>query len=71
MSAWDFAEIMPLMNLLEPRAMNAKIIALVTTHGEFYSILMLQQTANQWCSGGIKKVPPIRHDELKLLMLRD
>ena len=46
------------------------ICALVTTRGEFYSIVMFMDGPNEWYCGGAKKVQPISHDSLKMLMLR-
>ncbi len=48
-----------------------RIFGLVTTVGDFYSILMLSQPGNEWCVGGIKRVQPIDHDTLKLRMLHE
>lgn len=50
-----------------------KVCALVTREGRFYSIAMLIDAfggANEYYCGGIKLVPPISHDQLKLSMLR-
>lgn len=47
-----------------------KIMALVTTNGDFYSILMLNLQGNEWCVGGSKKVQPMHHDRLKLTLMR-
>ena len=47
-----------------------QICALVTTSGDFYSVVMFIDGPNEWYCGGIKKVPPISHDELKMFMLR-
>jgi len=48
-----------------------KICALVTTTGEFYSVVMFIDGNNEWYCGGAKKVNPIHHDALKLYMLRE
>ena len=42
-----------------------------TSGGLFYSLLRLYIPNNQWCVGGIKAVPPISHDTLKLQLLRN
>lgn len=43
-----------------------KILALVTTGGEFYSILLFMLgLSNDWCVGGIKKVAPLTYAPLK------
>jgi hypothetical protein len=50
-----------------------KVCALVTRGGQFYSIAMFIDThggGNEYTCGGIKLVPPISHDQLKLRMLR-
>lgn len=70
-AAWDPSDQFRLSGLLVPQAQQTKIVALVTTTGDFYSILMMNSSGNDWVSGGIKKVPPMNHDQLKLLMLRD
>lgn len=74
--AWPTSEIADIARQVkptkaEPFRPQQKILALVTTHGEFYSILMLSHPNHAWCAAGIKKVPPIDHDTLKLRMLRD
>lgn len=48
-----------------------KIRGLVTTRGEFYSVLMLRDGMNEWYCGGAKLVQPMSHDVLKMYMLRD
>jgi len=48
-----------------------EICALVTTQGEFYSIVMFRDGLNEWYCGGAKRVDPISHDTLKLQMLRN
>ena len=67
--AWPNNEIAAAVGKIKPMP-QAKIFALVTTQGEFYSILMLSLPNNEWCAGGIKQVPPISHDQLKLRMIR-
>ena len=68
--AWPNNEIAAAVGKIKPMP-QAKIFALVTTQGEFYSILMLSLPNNEWCAGGIKKVQPILHDQLKLRMVRE
>ena len=60
-NAWRHDEILKLMNRIKPFP-GWKIMALVTTANQFYSILMLKLTGgqqNEWCVGGIKQVPPL------------
>lgn len=76
LGAWPGNEIALLANQIRPTPSKPfppepKVFGLVTTHGEFYSILMLLQPTNEWCVGGIKRVQPINHDQLKLMMIRD
>jgi hypothetical protein len=47
-----------------------QICGLVTTRGEFYSVVMFNDGMNEWYCGGAKLVQPISHDTLKLQMLR-
>ena len=47
-----------------------QICALVTTSGEFYSVVMFIDGANEWYCGGAKKVPPTSYDSLRTFMLR-
>ncbi|HEY4356909.1 MAG TPA: hypothetical protein VGN16_14255 [Acidobacteriaceae bacterium] len=47
------------------------ICALVTTRGEFYSVVMFNDGPNEYYCGGARLVQPISHDALKLQMLRD
>ena len=68
--AWSDGEVLALANKFYPPKIP-QICALVTTRGEFYSIVMLSDGANQYYCGGAKLVNPIQHDELKLYMLRD
>lgn len=70
LGAWQANEIRSILGKIKPMP-EARIFGLVTTHGEFYSILMGAFTNNEWCVGGIKKVQPILHDQLKLMMVRD
>jgi len=48
----------------------SSVLALVTTRGEFYSVVMFHDQ-NDWICGGAKRVNPINHDTLKMFMLRD
>lgn len=70
LGAWNDHEIRSVANQIHPYPAQ-RIFGLVTTVGDFYSILMLSQPGNEWCVGGIKRVPPIDHDTLKLRMLHD
>lgn len=66
-AAWDLGDIQ-----LKTRPFKqtpfGKIMALVTTTGDFYSILMLQIQVGgtDWCVGGIKKIPPLNRDGVYL-----
>ena len=70
-AAWDLGEIAPKMARFKNGA-EPKILALVTTAGQFYSILLfkLHGSMDEWCVGGIKKVPPMNRDALYLRMRR-
>jgi hypothetical protein len=67
--AW-VAEVVALAQRFKP-AKIPNICALVTTSGQFYSVVMMADGPNEWYCGGAKLVPPIMHDALKLQMLRD
>ncbi len=76
-AAWSADELMTISKRFNPPRM-AVVIALVTTNGEFYSIVMLPtegklmpKDATTWCAGGFKKIPPITTDLLKQQLLRD
>ena len=47
------------------------ICALVTSSGEFYSVVLFQDGINEWYCGGAKRVPPVSHDQLKMQLLHD
>ena len=66
--AWRPDEIMLKLRKFK-RLPATKIMALVTTTGDFYSVLMLNLQGNEWCVGGSKQVQPIRHDKLKLTLM--
>lgn len=69
-SAWSFAEISQLiMKFKSPP--STKIMALVTSNKQFYSIIMLSIAGlnnTEWVVGGIKKVPPISYQTLKIAL---
>ncbi len=67
--AWD-ADLPALCQRFQP-AKVPEICALVTTGGQFYSVVMLRDGANEWYCGGAKLCTPISHDALKMQMLRD
>lgn len=68
--AWDFNELQQMGRKFSvPR--TPEICALVTTRGEFYSVVMFRDGVNEWYCGGAKRVEPISHDALKMFMLRD
>jgi hypothetical protein len=51
---------------------RARIMALVTSSCEFFSILMfefLASTRNEWCVGGIKRIPPMNAVQLRTSLL--
>lgn len=66
LAAWNAgAEIIPKAQKFKAGA-TPKVLALVTTSGEFYSILLFMLGLNNdWCVGGIKKVPPLSYAVLK------
>lgn len=66
-NAWSFGEISQLMSKLKP-APSMNIMALVTSTNQFYSILMFKLNGggpNEWCVGGIKKVPAMNYQAIK------
>lgn len=73
--AWGYAESAQLQRSFRTPP-SAKVVALVTTRGVFYSILMLGlqidareqgiQVGYDWCVGGIKQVEPLGRDALYL-----
>ena len=69
--AWQYDEIAALMRKFKSGA-TPRIVALVTTGGDFYSILLfqLQQAPNEYCVGGIKSVVPLNHDALCAYLTR-
>lgn len=70
-SAWNLDELMALMNKFKAPKPTANVMALVTTAGQFYSVVMMRTAANEWYCGGAKLCPPITHDTLKLRLLHD
>jgi hypothetical protein len=64
--AWSFGEIGQKLSTFKNRP-TFNILALVTSANQFYSILMLklQGSQNEWCVGGIKKVPFMSYQALK------
>lgn len=69
-NAWDFNEIYAIIQKFNTPP-TANVMALVTTQGHFYSVVMLRTAPNQWYCGGAKRCQPIPHDTLKMQMLRD
>ena len=81
-AAWDFGEIQTMLRSFKASP-QPKVLALVTTAGNFYSIVMLRlqpdvrepglQLDRDWCVGGIKQVQPMNRDTLilELRKLRD
>jgi hypothetical protein len=70
LAAWPEGQIRSLAQQVKPYP-QSNIFGLVTANGAFYSILMLSLSNNEWIVGGIKSVPPISHDQLKMMMVRD
>jgi len=75
-AAWSQGELTNISRQFNPARMVV-IVALVTTRGDFFSVAMLPINAGilpaqntEWCAGGIKRVAPIQHDQLKLQLLR-
>lgn len=78
-AAWDLGDIQTKTRPFR-RTPFAKIMALVTTGGEFYSIIMLQlqpdpkepgiQVGKDWCVGGVKKIGPMNRDVLLAALAR-
>jgi hypothetical protein len=66
-AAWNFGEIQTLAAKLAT-GRPPQIMALVTTAGKFYSVLMLDLGNNEWCSGGIKECRPASRDEIYLML---
>jgi pectin methylesterase-like acyl-CoA thioesterase len=76
-AAWSFEEVQTKARLFR-RSPDPKIIALVTTSGQFYSILMLKlqadpqepsiQLGRDWCVAGLKTVQPMNRDALYMEM---
>ena len=67
-NAWGFQELRQITQKL--KIFNTpRIFALVTTRGEFYSFVMVEEGLNKWVCGGAKRVQPTSHDHLKLSML--
>lgn len=70
-NAWSPAEIAQKMRLFK-RMPAIKVMALVSTLGAFYSVLMFQlhsEGPNRWCVGGIKPVQPLNGVRLKAMLL--
>lgn len=71
--AWNDAEIQALSNQFKGGCQE-RIFGLVTTSGNFFSVLMLKinpgvgVAGNEWCAAGVKSVPPIQHGSLQALM---
>lgn len=66
-SVWSHDEIFTILKNFK-QVPSTKIMALVTSSKQFYSILMLSVTGSQnkeWVVGGIKKVPPKNYTVLK------
>lgn len=64
--AWSTAEMVGLQGRLKAMA-RPQILALVTTTGQFYSVLMFDLVQNnEWCCGGAKPCPPVSRDGLML-----
>lgn len=68
-AAW-LADIPGICNRFRPPKVP-NICALVTTTGDFYSILMMNDGPNEWYCGGIRRCQPMSHDALKMYMMRE
>lgn len=66
--SWDPTEIMPLLQSAQTVSKFARptIFALITSTGQFYSVLMFHMGGNEWCVGGCKKANATSAMELKL-----
>jgi hypothetical protein len=66
LAAWDVnTEIVPKATKFKG-GVTPKVLALVTTGGDFYSILLFMLgLTNDWCVGGIKRVPALNHAALR------
>ena len=66
LAAWDAgSEIVPKARKFKA-GVTPKVLALVTTSGEFYSILLFMLgLSNDWCVGGIKRVAPLDYGALR------
>jgi hypothetical protein len=63
LAAWSPNEIGPKLSTFK-RSVGPSIMALVTTSGAFYSLLMFSVN-NDWCVGGMKLIPPMNGDALR------
>ncbi|MFN0114557.1 MAG: hypothetical protein ACKVPY_07775 [Paracoccaceae bacterium] len=75
--AFSDGELFDLSRIYKPVRMVV-ILAIVTTKGEFFAVAMLPTNSSvqphlntEWCAAGVKRVPPIGHDALKMQLLRD
>ncbi len=58
--AWGAGDIPQLMQKVQVHCKMARpyVFALVTSSGQYYSILMFHLGGDEWCVGGCKRVPP-------------
>lgn len=71
-AAWTEGECQAIANKFKKRP-TSKVMALVTSAGAFYSILMLQldwTKPDEWCIGGVKLVPAMNRAALIVEMNR-
>lgn len=72
---WSPGEILAIMNARRRTGgggMTPLLFGLITTQGDFYSVLMFSMTqgVNNWFCGGVKRAKVIHHDQLKLRLIR-
>ena len=67
--AWTLAEIQSFQRTFKAFK-RPEVMALVTTSGEFYSILIVDDGLNEWYIGGVKQVPSMAHAALDQYMRR-
>jgi hypothetical protein len=66
LAAWDVgSEIVPRASKFKT-GVTPKVLGLVNTNGDFYSILLFMLGLNNdWCVGGIKKIPALHYDAVR------
>jgi len=69
-AAWSTAETEEKTMKFKKKDARGWVFALVTTSGQFYSLLMFELGEGEWCVGGKKLVPPMNRVALLAQMLR-